>query len=335
MSLYKRGSIWWANLTRPDKRGRVRVSTGETDRAAAQKRHNELQVELWQEVPATRGRTWGDAVDAWTSAMPRSDSELLSLAKFARKYPDRALNTVTGESIDAALGFCKTAATYMRYRAMLAAILNQAKRAGWIREVPVLPTRRDRKVKPRVWLTQEQFAALLAELPKHMKPMARFAVETGLRQGNVLGLTWSRVDLKRRLTWIEGEEMKEGKPFGLPLNDAAVEVLKEQLQARKDDCEWVFPYQGRRITEIKTAFIAACVRAKLGTITVKHGTSHYEGFTWHGLRHTWATWHMQNDTPADVVQALGGWADARMVRNYAHHSPSHLARFAGNNRKTR
>jgi hypothetical protein len=39
---------------------------------------------------------------------------------------------------------------------------------------------------------------------------------------------------------------------------------------------------------------------------------------WHDLRHTWATWHAQAGTPAIVLQALGGWKDARMVRTYTN-----------------
>lgn len=86
MSLYKRpdSEVWYANLKRPDGRGRIRVTTGEADRAAAQRVHNQLQIDLWRDIPATKGKTWGDAVMAWTRAAPRSQSELLSLAKFGR-----------------------------------------------------------------------------------------------------------------------------------------------------------------------------------------------------------------------------------------------------------
>jgi integrase len=80
----------------------------------------------------------------------------------------------------------------------------------------------------------------------------------------------------------------------------------------------------------KTGFQAACIRAGLGHYDERNK---YQGFTWHGLRHTWATWHVQNETPLDVLQKLGGWSDLRMVMNYAHHSPGHLARFANNNLK--
>lgn len=44
----------------------------------------------------------------------------------------------------------------------------------------------------------------------------------------------------------------------------------------------------------------------------------------------WATWHVQNGTPLEVLQKLGGWSDLRMVMNYAHHSPGYLASFVNN-----
>ena len=67
-----------------------------------------------------------------------------------------------------------------RYRTMIAAILNLAKTAGWIASVPMLAVRKDKKTKTRDWLTPEQWARLLAELPPHLKPMATFAIESGV-----------------------------------------------------------------------------------------------------------------------------------------------------------
>lgn len=46
------------------------------------------------------------------------------------------------------------------------------------------------------------------------------------------------------------------------------------------------------------------------------------------LRHTWASWHRQNDVPTWVLQELGGWKSAEMVRRYAHLSVKHLAPYA-------
>lgn len=318
MSLYKqKGSeVWWANISLPG-HPRLRQSTGEYDRAAAQRVHDEFKASLWKVEPALRGKTWGNAVAKWINAAPRSEPELLSLAKFCRGYKDRLLSAVTPESVDAALAFCKTAGTYMRYRTTVNAILH-------LSDVHLkLFIRRDKK-KPRDWLTHEQWERLYAELPPHQQAMALFSIETGLRQANVLGLTWDRVDLVRKVVWFEAEDMKADKPISIPLSEVAVNELKEQ-EGNHD--VFVFTYRHRPITEIKTAFIGACVRAGVGRL---NSSGHYEGFTWHGLRHTWATWHAQSGTPLDVLQALGGWSDLRMVMNYAHHSPSYLAGFANN-----
>jgi integrase len=50
-------------------------------------------------------------------------------------------------------------------------------------------------------------------------------------------------------------------------------------------------------------------------------------FRWHGLRHTWASWHMQAGTPLHVLQELGSWECLEMVRKYAHFSSQHLAEY--------
>lgn len=325
MSLYKQpgSDNWFVNIAVPG-HPRVRRSTGTTDRVEAQRIHDEIKASLWS-APKLKGKTWGDAVVHWCKLADRSESDLLSLAKFGRNYKDRALQDVTRENVVAALSFCRKPATFNRYRNTIAAILNAAKAEGWIREVPTLPVRAV-KAEPREWLTREQWEKLYVQLPPHQRMMATFAIETGLRQANVLGLTWDRVSIERRLVWVESEDMKAKRAVGIPLNDRAVEVLEA---VKNVDKVWVFTYRGKPITEIKTAFQAACVRAGVGEIV----DGKYQGFTWHGFRHTWATWHIQNGTPLDVLQKLGAWNDERMVKNYAHHSPGYLAQFVNNVRK--
>ena len=46
------------------------------------------------------------------------------------------------------------------------------------------------------------------------------------------------------------------------------------------------------------------------------------------VRHTWASWDVQNGTPLFAVQELGGWESAEMVRRYAHLAADHLAPYA-------
>lgn len=309
MSLYKRdgSDLWWVNISIPN-HPRVRRSTGTPDRIEAQRIHDEIKAGLWS-APEIKGRRWSEAVMLWASADGRGEPDILSMAKFAKIYKDRAITDVTREGLVAALSFCNTSGTYMRYRGRIMAILNIAHDEGWLRDVPKLPTRTSGRAKPRVWLTAEQWATLKAELPPHMVPMASFAIETGLRQSNVLGLAWEKVDIERRLVWVEAEDAKGKKALPIPLSVGAVEVLRSKVGEHP---VYVFTYHGRAIQEIKTAFIAACIRAGLGKYVDKPGGGvAYRGFTWHGFRHTWATWHIQNGTPLEVLQKLGGWSTLR------------------------
>jgi len=52
------------------------------------------------------------------------------------------------------------------------------------------------------------------------------------------------------------------------------------------------------------------------------------GFRSRDLRHTWASRHVQNDTPLFALQELGDWASTEMVRRYAHLGADHLAPYA-------
>lgn len=320
--LYKRGDIWWFKITHDGEV--IRESTGSTDQKEAQRIHDERKAELWKVTPKLKGQTWGKAALHWATIAPRSESELLSLAKFGRAYTDRLLTNVSRESIHKALSFCQTAGTYTRYRTMIHAILSLAVKEKWLREVPDLMVKVDKKKKTRAWITEEQWERLYAELPAHLKPMARFGLFSGLRQANVLGLRWSSVDFDRRTVTIEGELTKEGEPIVVPLNDEAYDTL---LECVGQDSEWVFTFRGKPISSPKTAWHAACVRAGVGHYDER---GRYEGFVWHGLRHSFATWHVRAGTTLGELKELGAWKDMRSVENYAHHAVDHIARVAGN-----
>lgn len=320
MSLYKQepNGPWWVSITHEGER--VRRSTGTTDKQEAKRIHDEINAELWKTTPKVKGKRWSDAKAKWLAKTPRSKSEILSLAKFEAKFKDRLLAQITRESLADAISFTSTTGTYMRYRAMIMAILNVAKEEGWLKELPKMESRSDRKTPTREWITPEQWDKLYIELPIHLCGPAKFALATGLRRANVFGLRWRQVDLQRRLVWVAAEDTKADAALSIPLNEDALDVIAEQ-RIKSHDPEFVFTFRGKPITSPKKAFKEACIRA---------GIPH---FTWHGFRHTWATWHIQNGTPLEVLRILGGWADLRMVTHYAHHAPSFVASYAQNVRK--
>jgi integrase len=148
-----------------------------------------------------------------------------------------------------------------------------------------------------------------------------------LQQSNVTLLEWSQVDLKRKVCWIHPDMAKGGKAIGIPLSDQACDTLKSQSGKHE---RWVFPYRGSPVAKIKLAWHKACVRTGLGKFTPTRKGQKYNGFVFHGLRHTWASWSIMAGTPIDVLRQLGGWADLQMVLRYAHLAPDHLRQYANN-----
>ena len=166
------------------------------------------------------------------------------------------------------------------------------------------------------WLTHGEADKLLSELPDHQNAMARFALSSGLRQGNVKKMKWANVDLERRVAFVAASDSKTNKAIGVPLNNDAIVILREEFG--KHD-EYVFTYLGNPITQVNTeSWRKALKRAGI------------DDFRWHDLRHTWASWHVQNGTPLHVLKELGGWSSMDMVMRYAHLSPDHLSEYADN-----
>jgi integrase len=144
--------------------------------------------------------------------------------------------------------------------------------------------------------------------------MTAFSLATGLRKSNVTGLCWPQVDLARRVAWIHPDQSKTRKAMVVPLNVDALRVITVQIGR---DPVRVFSYKGEPVTQVTTAaWYKALKRCGI------------EDFRWHDLRHTWASWHVQNGTPLNVLQKLGRWESAQMVRRYAHFSADHLAVYA-------
>ncbi|QWF71834.1 site-specific integrase [Methylomonas paludis] len=124
-------------------------------------------------------------------------------------------------------------------------------------------------------------------------------------------LEWSQINMQNKLMWVHADESKNNKMIRVPLNEDAIAILRNQIGKHP---KRVFTYKGKPIAKAGTENWRNIVRS-LGI----------ENFCWHGLRHTWASWHVQAGTPLHVLQELGGWSCYEMVLRYAHLAPEHLS----------
>jgi len=321
--LYKRPNsrFWWCAFTAPDG-SRIQKSTKTVDRQLAREFEDKLRAQMWRIVQLGEKprRTWKDAVVRWLRETSRKcvQDEVSRIRWLDQFLGDLYLDEINRDLIDriteAKLKTGVKPATVNHQLEVLRVILNTAaKHWEWIDRAPHVRMLKVPRQRIR-WLTREDADSLLTHLPQHLQVMTRFSLATGLRETNVTGLQWSQVDLDRRVAWIHADESKSGRPIGVPLNREAVVLLRlEQGKHRK----FCFTYKGRPVRKCNTrAWRLALQRAGIAD------------FRWHDLRHTWASWHVQNATPMHVLQELGGWSDIRMVQRYAHLAPEHLSPYA-------
>ena len=167
---------------------------------------------------------------------------------------------------------------------------------------------------PRVrFLTQSEADRLLLALPHHLQPVIQYALSTGCRRSEILKLEWSRVNMNRKVAWLNHGATKNGAARGIPLNRDALIALE---MAKSRNSRWVFTYKGNPMVGIGSAFKKGLKRAEI------------KDFRFHDLRHTWASWHVMSGTPLYDLMTLGGWKTMDCVQRYAHLAPEHLANAA-------
>lgn len=331
MSIRKRnGSDVWHIDFRTPGGGRLRQTSGTTDKKEAQELHDKLKHEAWRvaklgerprrtfeeaAVRFLRERTEKTAYDDMVSHI-RYFKGVFAGRDMASITRTEILDSIPIEPVRRGRKAILKAATRNRYLSTIRALFHDAANEWeWIDRAPKLPDFEEPASRIR-WITRDEAKRLLRALPDDcMRDCTAFGFQTGLRQGNILKLEWSQVDLVAKRAWIHPDQAKARKPIGVPLNEEAVSIMRRQIG--KSD-EFVFVSAGEPLDSWDAwAWKTALKRAGI------------KNFRFHDVRHTWASWHVQGGTPLQVLKELGGWASFEMVLRYAHLAPDHLAQHAG------
>lgn len=325
MPIYKRGNTYWIDISKPDG-SRIRRSAGTKEKEKAQQLHDKLKHEAWavKNLDKRPERLFEDLV-----LLAMRDAEHHANIKCIRIYARYWLNTFEGRLVSSLSGEeimdnlpthnsithkRLSNASKNRYRSFVMRGFSLAHKNGWIDRVPYCQTLREPKVRIR-WLDKSEARSLIENLQHEwMKNLCSFALLTGARLREILSLTWKDIDLSLRRAVVKAENAKSGRARQLPLSDDAVAILNRIPR----DFEYVFSSNGRMHDYfVRSDFSRAL---KLAGI---------DDFRFHDLRHTWASWHVQDGTPLMALKELGGWEKLEMVNKYAHLSGEHLGRFSG------
>lgn len=308
MAIKLRGGVYWIDAMIHGVR--VRESLKTADKKQAQKSHDIRRGELWRQrvLKEKPRKTFAQACDQWLadkSAKKSIETDRLRIDLLKPKLGHLMLTDITKDHVEKVMPKDAKPATRNRYRALIRAMLRAAEREWqWIDRAPFIKAERE-KNKREIFLTKEQAEALLEGLLPKYRPLVKFSLLTGLRRANVLGLRWDKVNLDTATAKVAPEDAKGGREIIVPLNAAAVELLRS-MPGREGSVFGV-GHISRSVWE------RACTQAGV------------EGFRFHDLRHTWASWHAQAGTPIQVLQELGGWQSHSMVQRYIAFAPKHLA----------
>jgi len=160
------------------------------------------------------------------------------------------------------------------------------------------------------YLSDEEIARLLTacegQRARHpyLGALVTIALNTGMRRGEIMGLTWDRVKFDRGVLMLEGIHAKGKTRREIPMTDTVDALLSA----------WPGPRDGRLFPAGRPdrGYLHALDTAKLMDVT------------FHTLRHTFASHFMMRGGNLYELQKLLGHKDITMTMRNAHLSPEHL-----------
>ena len=315
-TVYKRGNTWWVRFRHDGQH--VRRSAKTTKKAEAQA----FLVRLMDEYRSTGGKAvqrymLTEAIEAFFEGSSLKASTLETYRFYSRScirllghlHLDEFDRKVLGAFIATRKRTGVADPTVRRDLAFLGSVFTAAIRRGWVDTSPVtaLDKRALKESRPRIrFISRDEFTRLHDTASASLKPILVLAVETGMRKEELLSLRLPQIDLRRREVHLE--ITKTSSPRRVPLSVTAADTIRDLLE-RRDRPTSPFLFckgDGSRIGDPKKGFNAACARAGL------------TDFRYHDLRHTFASWWVQEGGDLYRLSRILGHATLQMTTRYGH-----------------
>ncbi len=213
----------------------------------------------------------------------------------------------------------RTSSTTNRYLASISRAFTVAQREWhWVKDNPVSKITRPKENKPRDrYLEKEEIGILLEECRKskspHLYTVIVFALATGARKSEVLGLKWEDVDFSRKTATFR--DTKNGETRTVHLSDSVLDCLRGERGKRIVLSEYVFPRpDGKRPADIRTAWERAVKLANLKDVCL------------HTLRHTAGSHLAMRGSSTLEISKILGHKSLAALKIYTHLSTSSTAK---------
>ena len=221
-------------------------------------------------------------------------------------------------------GTQRNPATVVRYLAALSVCFTHAvKEWGWIDDTPMRKVTKPKESRGRVrYLSDDERVRLLKACKEssnpYLYPVVVLALSTGMRSGEIMGLTWDVVDLNRGRAILH--ETKNNERRAVAITGHALELLKEMNKVRRIDSNLLFPskenkpHKPQKPIDLRAPWNAALKKVEI------------QDFKFHDLRHSAASYLAMNGASLAEIAEVLGHKTLQMVKRYAHLSEGHTAR---------
>ena len=307
-------------------------SKRDAEQKLAEKRAEIAEAKRSGFVKASRpGMTFGELIDAFLDYSKEHKRSYAADVVNARPLlsffgKDRKAQSITREHMEKFITWRQgqrkqhgggelRPASINRSLALLKTAFARAVANGWIERTPCTGIKmlKENNVRSRI-LTDDEYSRLLFAAADHLKPIIRLAWGTGMRRGEIIGLTWDRVDLKGGWIQLRPEDTKTNEGRTIPLSPELIDMLREMKEnqvgqvADLQSGDLVFKrWDGkawRKAGNPKNAFNKACQRAGI------------KDFHFHDLRHCFVT-----------RSRRAGYQDRRIMSITGHKTMSVFTRY--------
>lgn len=221
-------------------------------------------------------------------------------------------------------GKLRSSSTVVRYLAALShAFTIAVKEWGWLEDSPMRKVSKPKESRGRVrFLADEErkrlLAACIESSNQYLYIVVVLALATGMRQAEIMNLKWSDIDLQRGRIILH--ETKNGERRPVPIAGLALKLISELDRVHRIDTQLLFPSKEnlKKPMDLRFPWERALNASKI------------EGFRFHDLRHSAASYLAMNGASLAEIAEVLGHKTLSMVKRYAHLSESHTAGVVAN-----
>jgi integrase len=310
--IYLRGENYYLDFTFHGKRIRQMYGPSRkgADKAIAKIKGEIAEGKFLDKRKELKPISFRDFAKQYLDWRGRERRRLSLMRRLSQEFESKTIQEITTWSIERYKAKRKEEvkpASVNREISLLKTMLTKAVEWGKLKENPAKPVKLLKGEARRVrFLMPDEIQNLLSNCADHLKPIVTVAAHTGMRRGEILGLTWDRVSFEQGIITLL--DTKNSERRDVPMNQTVKAALGEVER------------KGPRVFssgDMKTAFRTALKKAGIAD------------FRFHDLRHTFASNLVMAGEDLNTVAELLGHKGLQMTKRYSHLSPKFKARAVG------